>query len=255
MRPTTLASRASCRRSCRRGHDHEKNVHTLLGAGCGDTRAGRGDGRPRRLRRRRRRAARGHEDRRARLRLPESRDGQHRGHGSGHRARAGEAHQGQPRRAAGDRRERHHARRDAGQRHARCHAGHVHHHRGAQEELQLLAPVLHRSHRRAGEEVVGHNRSGGSRRKDRGRGAVGHDARQADRRRRRDRHPHELRRVLDVSRDQDRAGHRPRGRVLGGPLHPERLRGRLHHAAGRAVRAPGVRRGHEEIEHRAGRPG
>ncbi len=88
-RPTTLASRASCRRSCRRGHDHEKNVHTLLGAGCGDTRAGRGDGRPRRLRRRRRRAARGHEDRRARLRLPESRDGQHRGHGSGHRARAG----------------------------------------------------------------------------------------------------------------------------------------------------------------------
>ena len=31
---------------------------------------------------------------------------------------------------------------------------------------------------------------------------------------------------------------RPRGRVLGGPLHPEWLRGRLHHAAGRAVRAP-----------------
>ena len=117
------------------------------------------------------------------------------------------------------------------------------------KKLQLLAPVLHRPHRRAGEEVLRHRRPGGPRRQDRGRGAFGHDARQADGGRRRDRHPHEVRRVLDVSRDQDRARGRARGRVLGGPLHPERLRGRLHHAAGHAVRAAGVRRGHEEVEH------
>ena len=42
-------------------------------------------------------------------------------------------------------------------------ARHLHHHRRAQEDLRLLSALLHRSHRRARAEQVGHHRSFGPR--------------------------------------------------------------------------------------------
>ena len=193
-----------------------------------------------------RRAARRHEDRRARLRFPEPRDGKRGGTGGGRGPRVGRTAQGRCERPGDRGRERDHARGDAGQRHPGRNARHLHHHRRAQEDLRLLAALLHRPHRRARAEEVGHYRSFGPRRQDCGRGAVGHHQGQAGGRCCRGGHRAEVRRVRHLSRDQDRARGRARGCFLRGQLHPSGIPGRRHLPLADAVRAPGIRRGHEE---------